>query len=278
MNAAAHASIGQNETREDVVAEPHLRAVAATLDEPWTPTDGLPPLWHWTMFQNWAPYSGLRPDGGARADGFLPQLPDLPRRMAAGSRVAFHRPLKVGDHVTQVNTVHDLRERQGSSGSLCILTVERRISGPEGLAITEHQDVVYLEDKPRRPTDARPGGPLPDTAVIREREAGAVVLFRYSAMTANSHRIHYDYEYARSVEGYPGLVVHGPLQASWLAAHARTLRPGARLASIAFRNTHPAFHSDTLSFIGWTASDGHHLQVRDGRGVICMTASATFET
>ena len=261
--------VGRSETRTDQVW-PHLvRGLAATLDVP-LPIDHLPPLWHWLLFADWAPASMLGPDGHPRRGGFLPPVHDLPRRMWAGGRVGFHADLRVGEAVTRVSTIASVEEKTGSTGPLVFVTVRHEVSGEAGPALTEEQDLVYRGTE----GDAvKPGEPAPPIALAAAREVrpDAVQLFRYSALTGNGHRIHYDADYARGEEGYPGLVVHGPLQATWMAGLAAELGP---LGRFSFRGRRPAFAGTPLQIEAWHTPAGLRLRTRDASGAICMTAEA----
>ncbi len=260
---------GRSETRADTVW-PHLvRGLAATLGVA-APEQALPPLWHWLLFADWAPADALGPDGHPKRGGFLPPVHDLPRRMWAGGRVVFHAPLHVGEEVTRTSTILSVTEKSGGSGRLVFVTVRHEVDGPAGRAITEEQDIVYrgADGEAVKPGDTAP--PI-QAAAARQVLPDAVLLFRYSALTGNGHRIHYDADYVRGEEGYPGLVVHGPLQATWMAMLAAELAP---LRRFAFRGRRPAFAGTPLQVEAWQTPDGHHLRTRDGSGAICMTAEA----
>ena len=259
--------IGRTETRTDFVAPGLVRGMAATLDMP-EPPGALPPMWHWMLFPDWAPASQLGPDGHPRRGGFLPPVHDLPRRMWAGGRVRFHAPLHPGDAVTRLSTILSVTEKSGGSGKLVFVTVRHEIAGPSGPAITEEQDIVYRGTE----GDAvKPGEPAPPIAAAAAREVlpDPVLLFRYSALTGNGHRIHYDADYVRGVEGYPGLIVHGPLQATWMAMLAAELGP---LTQFSFRGRRPAFAGTPMQVEAWHTGSGLALRTRDATGAICMTA------
>lgn len=267
--------VGRTETRDDTVWPLLVRGLAATLDVA-EPADGLlPPLWHWMLFQDWAPAHGLGPDGHPRRGGFLPPVHDLPRRMWAGGRVSFPGALRVGDEARRTSTIASVREKAGGSGRLVFVTIRHAIAGPDGPAILEEQDIVYrgAEGAAVKPAEAAPDRP---GAISREMRPDPVLLFRYSALTGNGHRIHYDQDYVRGEEGYPGLVVHGPLQATWLAGLARSMRPGRPLARFSFRGRRPAFHDRRLRLEGWEEGGAVHLRTRDHEGAVCMTAEAEF--
>ncbi len=261
--------VGRSETRTDVIWPLLVRGLAAALDVPH-PGDSLPPLWHWMLFADWAPASQLGPDGHARRGGFLPPAHHLPRRMWAGGRINFHAPLRLGEAVTRISTILSVEEKTGSTGPLVFVTVRHEIAAQAGLALTEEQDIVY------RSADAdavKPGDAAPPVALAAAREVrpDPVLLFRYSALTGNGHRIHYDADYVRGEEGYPGLVVHGPLQATWMAGLAAELGP---LSRFSFRGRRPAFAGSPLQVEAWHHGAGLRLRTRDATGAICMTGEA----
>ena len=210
--------IGREDTQHDIITAAPVTALAATLDhDPHPVPDGsaLPPLWHWLYFTPRPRASAVGPDGHALRGGFLPPVP-LPRRMWAGGRLVFHEPLCVGDAVTRTSRIVSVDIKHGRSGALVFVTVQHELRTARGLAISEAHDIVYRD----APT---PGAPAPapvaapdDATCSRDVVPDPVLLFRYSALTFNGHRIHYDRPYATQEEGYPGLVVHGPLVATLL--------------------------------------------------------------
>jgi hydroxyacyl-ACP dehydratase HTD2-like protein with hotdog domain len=271
--------VGKTETHSDTVWPLLIRGLSATLDIPQqdvAPGGVLPPLWHWMLFQEWAPAHGLGPDGHPLRGGFLPPVHDLPRRMWAGGRVRFERDLHEGDPVSRVSEILKVEEKSGGSGRLVFVTVRHRISGPAGLAIEEEHDIVYRGTEGAAVKAAEQAAPPPAGAFGHEVRPNPVLLFRYSALTANGHRIHYDLDYVTREEGYPGLVVHGPLQATWLADLVRLYRPGGRIARFSFRGRRPAFHQNPLRLIGWDGEGKLHLETRDHDGAICMSAEAVL--
>ena len=221
---------------------------------------------------DWVPQGQLGPDGHPKRGGFLPPVHDLPRRMWAGGRLRFLAPLHAGDAVRRTSTILSVNEKQGGSGRLVFVTVGHVIEGPGGTAIEEQHDIVYrgAEGAATKPT--APAPPAPAGALRGMVHPDSVLLFRYSALTGNGHRIHYDLDYVRGVEGYPGLVVHGPLQATWLAG----LLAGRDVASFGFRGLRPAFHGSALATEAWPDSGTWRLRTLDADGCACMSAEATL--
>jgi 3-methylfumaryl-CoA hydratase len=267
--------VGRTETREDVFDARLAEGLAATLGVA-TPEGAVPPLWHWVLFQDWRRPEGIGADGHPRRGGFLPALPDLPRRMWAGGRVTFGEAgLRVGDRVRRVSTILAVNEKQGGSGRLVFVTVRHEATSARGPVLTEEQDLVY---RGAAGAAVKPAPPAPDfgAQVTRRLTPDPVMLFRYSALTGNGHRIHYDADYARGEEGYPGLVVHGPLQATLLAAAMLEAAPGRRLARFAFRGLRPCFADNALAVLARTDGDTAHAETRDATGAACMAADATL--
>jgi 3-methylfumaryl-CoA hydratase len=267
--------IGRRETADDIVTAGSIAGLAATLDrDELAPDQPLPPLWHWLYFLPRARQSELGPDGHPRRGGFLPPVA-LPRRMWAGGRLEFARPLQVGEAIRRVSTVKSVAEKQGRSGRLVFVTVRHEISGPSGLALSEEHDIVY-RDAPRPGEAAPPPVARTDEAWRRDIRPEATLLFRYSALTFNGHRIHYDRRYVEEVEGYPGLVVHGPLIATMLADLARRNDPRP-VAAFAFRALSPLFDDDAFTVCGRpSADDGAALWARSAQGALAMEATIRF--
>ena len=236
--------IGKSQTVEDVVAPWPARAFSATLDEKDpVPKNGdpLPPLWHWFYFHEATLQSQLGPDGHAERGEFLPPIP-LPRRMWAGSRFVFDGPpLRIGETASRQSTIKSVEPKTGSTGSMVFVTVQHTLAGAQGIAFVEEHDIVYREAaKPgeqARPPKAAPSDPTWSKKIVPD----PVLLFRYSALTFNGHRIHYDYPYVTGVEGYPGLIVHGPLLGTLQIELARRSNPGKMIATFEFRAMSPVF-------------------------------------
>jgi 3-methylfumaryl-CoA hydratase len=263
--------IGKTESSEDFVTPVPLAGLAATLDVE-TP-DFVPPLWHWLYFLPLHKRSELGPDGHALRGGFLPPVP-LPRRMWAGGRLEFHRDLQVGERISRHSRIQDVSYKEGRSGRLVFVVVRHEISSEAGLAVTEEHDIVYrdLSSSTLAAGTAAPG----DASWERVIYPDDVLLFRYSALTFNGHRIHYDRRYAMEVEGYPGLVVHGPLMATLLAELVRFELPDARIRRFEFRAVRPVFDTAAFSVCGSAAdSSTVRLWAKDATGGLAMTATAT---
>lgn len=273
---------GRSETAEDVVtAAPHA-ALSATLDrDPARPAPGtiLPPLWHWLYFLPMPRQSEIGPDGHAKRGGFLPPVP-LPRRMWAGSQFRFQSPLKVGDALKRVSTIEKVSEKTGRTGSLVFVRVRHEVHANGGAvpALVEHHDIVYREA-------AKPGDPAPvpvaspaDAAWEKKWVPDDVLLFRYSALTFNGHRIHYDRRYVTEVEGYPGLLVHGPLIATLLMDLLRERMPTAHVATFEFRALRTIFDLNHFFVCGKPDADGKtvRLWAKDHEGWLAMEATATI--
>ncbi|HWS76507.1 MAG TPA: MaoC family dehydratase N-terminal domain-containing protein [Quisquiliibacterium sp.] len=271
--------IGRSESRTDTITAVPVAAMSNTLDrdDPAPrPGDPLPELWHWLYFLPMYRHSEAGPDGHPARGGFMPPVP-LPRRMFAGSRLTWQRPLRVGEQVTRVSRITDVTPKTGRSGTLVFVKVVHESSGADGPAMVEEQDIVYRDapnpaDPPPPPTVA----PV-DSAWSREIRPDPLLLFRYSALTFNGHRIHYDRPYAMGEEGYPGLVVHGPLIATLLLDVLRRNLPDARVAGYRFRAMKPLFDTAPFRVCGRPEADGTvKLWAADAGGALCMDATATL--
>jgi 3-methylfumaryl-CoA hydratase len=271
--------IGRGEVTDDTVTTVPVKALSATLDrdDPSPrPGDALPPLWHWLYFLPLHRESELGEDGHAKRGGFLPPVP-LPRRMWAGGRFVFHQPLRVGEVIRRTSIVADVTHKQGRTGPLVFVRVRHEIAGENGLAVVEEQDIVYREAAGPNEAAAAPRR-APDGAVWRrDIEPDAVLLFRYSALTFNGHRIHYDHPFVTKVEGYPGLIVHGPLIATLLVDLLRR-NVEAGMTRFAFRAVRPLFDTTSFAVCGVPEGDGRAAKVwaQDAEGFLAMEADAEF--
>jgi 3-methylfumaryl-CoA hydratase len=232
--------LGRQEECADIIAAAPLMRLAALLDRPsWPePKHLLPPLGNWLFHLPNSPQSALGIDGHPARGGFLPPIA-LPRRMWAGSRLSFHRDILMGSEIVRRSTVTDVKVR-GEGGDKVFVTVRHELASPDQTMITEDQDIVYL-GAARFSSNPPKAIPTPSPTQVRRIVADSVVLFRYSALTFNAHRIHYDRDYATSAEGYPGLVIHGPLIATMLMDHFLRFRPNVRVRAFEFRARAPLF-------------------------------------
>ena len=239
----------------------------------------LPALWHWLYFLPLHRQSDIGPDGHAKRGGFLPPVP-LPRRMWAGSQFEFHKPLRIGDLLTRVSTIHDVTEKSGRTGTLVFVKVRHEIRrGDESdIALTEFHDIVYREAP--KPDDVAPPPKAAPSSATWEKQwvPDDVLLFRYSALTFNGHRIHYDRRYVTEVEGYPGLIVHGPMIATLLLDLLRHQLPEAEVARYEFRAVRPVFDINHFFVCGEPQPDGKtfRLWARDHDGWLTMDATAVI--
>jgi 3-methylfumaryl-CoA hydratase len=281
---------GRRETRYDDITAAPLRGWCALLDRTDVWPDALPnvrstvpPLGHWLYFLPTTAQSGLGEDGHARRGGFLPPVP-LPRRMWAGGRLTWNldNPLRVGDAARRESRIASVRHKAGRSGSLVFVEVEHAIHNAAGLCLTEVHDIVYRaapqpggDSPPSHSPSMPPPIPAPSgMAWQRQQIPDAVALFRYSALTFNGHRIHYDRSYATQVEGYPGLVVHGPYIATLLLDLLHRQQPQARVAAFGFRALRPTFDLHPFSLMGQPTADGSAVALcsADHEGWLTMQA------
>ena len=271
--------IGQKESDVDYVTVPAVHRLAATLDrdDPMPKIgDPLPIGWHAILFPRVVRHSQIGPDGHPKRGDFLPPVP-LPRRMFAGKRTRFVADLHVGDEVRRESTIRNVTVKQGRSGQMVFVTVQTDITSPRGLAVTEEQDIVYREaPAPGAPPPAPQ--PVPGRALwSRAVTPDVVMLFRYSALTFNGHRIHYDQPYVTGTEGYPGLVMNGGLTTLITLELARA-NARSPLAFVASRNVRPLFVGRQISFGGEPSADGRtaKLWAADDTGALALSAEAEF--
>jgi 3-methylfumaryl-CoA hydratase len=279
VNAGFEAWIGREEESSQRILAATASAMAATLDWERAPEAGepLPPGWQWLYFNPLARRSALGTDGHPRRGGFLPPI-ELSRRMWAGSRIRYLADLPIEAQATRRSRILKIENKVGKRGALSFVTVQHTISCGATPCISEEQDLVYRE--------AAPPGSAPAAAPTRHDEVAqwsssiepdATLLFRYSALTFNGHRIHYDQAYARAEEGYPDLVVHGPLTATLLQQFALEHGPGRPLARFEFRGVTPLFVARPFKLEGRPAQSGSlALWARGPDGELAMSATAEF--
>ena len=271
--------VGRTESMSDTITAWPVAALAATLDrnDPAPQSgDELPPGWHWLYFLETKPASELGNDGHPKRGGFLPPVP-LPRRMWAGGRIEFLTPLRIGDAIRRDSEILSVETKHGRSGSLVFVTVRHTISTNGAIAIREEHDIVY-RDAAKAGDPPPPGKPAPANAAWQRSLVGdPVLLFRYSALIFNAHRIHYDLDYVRNEEHYPGLIVHGPLQTTLLLDLCRR-HSGRPVKKLVYRALHPVFHTERFTVNGNPDADGSGAEVwtANAAGSLAMTGTATF--
>lgn len=278
-DVAYDAWVGREETSACRIDEAAVRAMAATLDLAAAPATGapLPPGWQWLFFNPAARRSELGRDGHPARGGFLPPVA-LPRRMWAGSRIRYLADLPVGGTAERRSKILGIEQKAGRRGSLCFVTVQHTTTHAGETCIVEEQDIVYRDPPPQTgpaPVPERHGA---QAAWSRDFRADTTLLFRYSALTFNGHRIHYDQAYARAEEGYPDLVVHGPLTATLLQQFAVEHGGGRRLERFDFRGVAPLFVDRSFRLEACEGEDGASLAVwaRGPDGELVMSATAGF--
>ncbi len=269
---------GRSQTDEGGISAGMAAQIHATLGAPRTPApaagQNLPPLWHWCAFPPTAPMDELGADGHPALGQFLPPS-DLRRRMWAGGSLNFYAPLRVGERLQRRSVLRSVKEKQGKTGPMMFVQVDHQVYGERGLAVEERQDIVYLQIPNSYAPPAKQ--PLPvDPVLHRVVPMSETLLFRYSAITFNAHRIHYDQAYARDVEHYPGLVVHGPLQAT-LLMQAACAHKGRCPVQFDFRGVHPVFHGDALDIMACEDEDGNLALCTGQAGHQGMQAHAMWE-
>ncbi len=266
------------EVSTETLAPAPARAMAATLDRDSLALedgDALPPLWHWAYFTPKAARSAIGPDGHPRRGGFLPPI-DLPRRMFAGVAMTFHRPLVLGRATERRAEVASVEFKEGRQGQLAFVTVDITYLQDGAPCLEETQTIVYREaEGPVAPLEGAEPPPAPADAWTTLVRPDPVLLFRFSALTFNGHRIHYDRPYATEVEGYPALVVHGPLVALMLADLAATNAPRP-LKTFTFRAAAPIFDSAPFRLVGTPRGEGADLKAIRCDGQTAVTAAVTF--
>ncbi|MBS0449992.1 MAG: acyl-CoA dehydrogenase [Proteobacteria bacterium] len=269
--------IGREQSSEQVIDPFPARALTGLLDRTAGPGEGdallLP--WHWLYFLDAPARSQIGADGHPQRGGFLPPVP-LPRRMWAAGRMQAHAPLVIGRKARKVSTVRNIDLKDGKTGPLVFVTVAHELSQDDRTCLVEEQNIVYREAL-TAPAPSPPGESAPEMGEWdRELIPDSALLFRFSALTYNGHRIHYDRDYAMQVEFYPALVVHGPLLATLLLDLVQRERPHASLASFSFRALRPAFVGAPLRICGASTATGAELWTRDADGFTGMKATAVF--
>src|SRR5712664_2315041 len=271
--------IGRTSEASDIVTAQLVKGLRATLfQEIGEPKRGDPAPWtvHWCLAQPVFPMSELSQDGHPTRGGFLPPVP-LPRRMWAGGELEFVDALRVGDEAKRTSRISDVTMKTGSTGVLCFVSVEHTITTPRGTAIRERQDIVYRDMGGAAPAASAKALPLAPVAKHRETHVSdPVLLFRYSALTFNGHRIHYDRDYVTKVEGYPGLIFHGPLQAALIVEFAAKLHGGKPPKTFSYRGVQPLFEGSEFSVNANDTAAGMELWTANAAGQPTMKGTAVW--
>ncbi|MFQ6576440.1 FAS1-like dehydratase domain-containing protein [Pseudomonas sp. UM16] len=265
--------IGRIEESRDQLSHNLVKRIAATLGEPAPqPGEALPALWHWAFFQEPVVQLGLGADGHPARGGFLPPAANR-NRMWAGSRLTFNHPLKVDAQVERISTLLNVEEKHGRTGSLLFVTVRHEVFQNGECALIDEQDIVY-----REPSPPKLGGtePLMLGQWREVVEPNATLLFRYSAVTFNGHRIHYDWPYVTETEGYPGLVVHGPLIATLNLRAFLRAHPQARVKTFSFRGLRPLISPQPFEVSGQLTAPGKALLQAGNQDGTAQIAEVTF--
>lgn len=267
--------VGKSAESGDVLTETPVRLMLATLDRGGdaAAVRVLPPLWHWLYFLPGERQSNIGLDGHPMRGGFLPPV-KLPRRMWAGGRLQFLRPLHMGSEVRRLSRIAGIESKDGRSGRLVFVKVQHDISDGQGVAIREEQNIVYRGEPAADAPAASVKQAPTDEQFSRQVVPDPVMLMRYSALTFNGHRIHYDRPYSIEQEGYPGLVVHGPFIATLLLDHLKQSLPNAEVQSFEFKAVSPLFDTAPFTVAGKVEGRVATLWARGPQGQLAMMASA----
>ena len=268
--------INKTTEAEDTIRLQPANFMEATLNRPpkLKEGDNLPPLWHWIYFLEAKPESDLGRDAHPKKGDFLPPI-QLPRRMWAGGRFTFYNDLVIGEKAKKITTIKKIVEKEGSAGPLCFITLEHKIYSKDEISIIEEQDLVYLQDQQGSKSLPLAQNNVEKADFSQEIHPSATLLFRYSALTFNGHRIHYDLDYAKNVEGYDGLVFHGPLTATLLLDLALKERKQP-IKKYSFRGIAPLSNLDCFWIEGKSEDNAAILWARRKDGVVAMKAKADF--
>jgi len=272
--------IGKKETATDVVTASAMLKFAAALGQENPPMDKgapIPPGWYSAFFPPSHRPSQMRLDGQASGGGIVPPIP-LPRRRIGGTRVAFHEPLRIGDEITRVTEIADIRIDDGPNGAMATVVERNSISSSRGLSVVEERDMVMLSEKRAEAAPSTPPAAPAEAAWRQVIEPNPPLLFRFSAIRFNSHRIHYDRDYVTKVEKLPGLVVQSSLVSQLMIEMCRKELPAQRLASFDFKGLRQIYDTGSFTIAGNPSADGREAQLwaLDGDGRLAMTATAKF--
>lgn len=266
--------MGKQERCTEWISPSHIKKIALSLNAP-VPQEGdaLPHLWQWALFVDPLNLNELGLDGHPKRGGFLPPA-DNRHRMWAGGRLQFIKPLIIGQEGTRISTIKAIKEKEGSTGKLLFVTVEHQYFQQDQLCISEEQDIVYREPSPPKLIGTEKA---PVAEWSEDIEPSAVMLFRYSAVTFNGHRIHYDFPYATEQEGYPGLVVHGPMIATYVLHSFLHTHPDKKIKSFSFRGVRPLISPTPFKVEGLIEQSGMAKLWAQQEGTLAQMAELSFE-
>jgi 3-methylfumaryl-CoA hydratase len=268
--------IGKSVEKSDYINELPIKAMGAVFDYDVTSFKEVPYGWHWLYFLNLPLQKYLGPDGHEKRIGFMPPIP-LPIRMYAGGEITYNKPLLIGEKVKKISTIESIKNKVGSTGNLTFLRIKHKISNDKSVLINEFQNLVYREEKSTQKAKSNIDTKLPDYCDYEKVwNTSPEMLFRYSALTHNTHRIHYDFPYATNVEGYPQIVVHGPLMATFLLDLTNNIikASGQKLNKFSFKLLRPVFVGGEIAAQAIKTSDGLDLWIKDQHGNLSLSAQA----
>ncbi len=268
--------VGRSQTTEGVVTAAPADVLAATLDrdDPRLKDGGaIPPGWHWLYFPEVVRMRDVGPDGHARHGDFFPELP-FKRRMWAANRMRFRAPIRVGERITRVARIESVVPKTGATGKLIFVNLAIEIAGSQGIATEEAMTYVFRPPADKAAPAPEPPAPPEGAQWRRTVDPNPVLLFRFSALTMNSHRIHYDLPYVTREEGYPGLLVHGPLIQMLLVDGLRRARPDAKIESVSVRAISPLYGGESFAVCGKIEGSTATLWAETPTGRLAMTGEA----
>ena len=269
--------VGKTTKKVDVVDARQARLVQASLNQKPNLKDGdeMPPLRHWCYFNDETINDGLGKDGHPKRGGFMPPI-KLQRRMWAASEVTFDKPIILGKKIIRNSVISDVQMKDGKNGKLCFVTVTHKYKNGSELLVTDKHTIVYREEKKSNSASIKKIAPPKSPTKTKMIRLDAITLFRYSALTFNNHRIHYDLKYCREVEGYPGLVVHGPLIATLLVDFAKNINKNKRIRKFAFKAVSPIFDTDSFKIASKNVSESEAVVWAESKNNLAMIADVTF--
>ena len=268
--------IGKSIENSEYISELPVKAMSAVFNYENVNVKEVPYGWHWLYFLNLPLQKNLGPDGHEKRKGFMPPI-QLPIRMYAGGEIIYHKPILIGDEIKKISTIYSIKNKVGSTGNLTFLTINHKFSNKNNVLINEYQNLVYREDKSAQKVKPHTKEKSPENYDFEKIwKTSQEMLFRYSALTHNTHRIHYDFPYAKNVEGYPDIVVHGPLMATFLLDLTNSIIKVSKqkLNKFSFKLLRPVFVGGEISAQAIKTSAGLDLWIKDQYGNISLSAQA----